>query len=357
MTISKSDSASKKHGMFFLGNVLVSLGILVVTTGGSWDISNHLLNRPETFFSTPHFVLYSGVMIALSGAVLVMLKRSDELKTENRVSTSLVQIGIALLVGAGPFDFLWHSNFGLDGLLSPPHLVLICGMVFSSVGAFLSTVKRLAEKSHLTKHILTVIGILPMWLSATGLFFSFSLPFSKTDYFDFNPNPVFGAVFATLAFPFLISMMLSMAYVANGKKFGFISVTGATLIVINMATSIIPNPWLHPTIPFYLFTLVPIVLCDLMLNLSANKMRTYFTGGIFGMLGYFVYYPLITHVYNKIETNQIVSASMTAKIYFEMILSVFPLIVIPCAVMGVIGAMVCHRVIRSVMRPVSSQLS
>jgi len=357
MSYPKTDSAEKNHRLFFLGNVLVSLGILVVTTGGSWDISNHLLNRPETFFSTPHFVLYSGVMIALSGAILVILKGSiEKIKAENRIPIKLVQIGIALLLGAGPFDFLWHSNFGLDGLLSPPHLVLICGMVFSSVGAFLSTMRNLAGQ-YVTKNILTVLSIIPVWLSVTGLFFSFSLPFSRTDYFDFNPNPVFGAIFATIAFPFLTSMMLSAAYLANDKKFGFISATGAALVLINMATSIIPNPWLHPTIPFYLFTILPMILCDLVLWLSANKMRTYFAAGIFGMLGYFVYYPLITHVYNKIDTNQIVSASMTSKIYFEMIPSVFPLVVIPCIVMGMVGLLASNRAVRFIGRPVSSQLS
>ena len=215
LNYSKSGSASKANRVFFLGNMLVSLGILVVTTGGSWDISNHLLNRPETFFSTPHFVLYSGVMIALSGAALVMLKKSGEPQTQNRTSIRLVQVGIALLVGAGPLDFLWHSSFGLDGLLSPPHLLLICGMVVSSAGSFLTIVKRLAGSSYLARHAMTILGIIPIWLSVTGLFFSFSLPFSKTDYFDFNPNPVFGAAFATLAFPFLISAMLSMSYVAN----------------------------------------------------------------------------------------------------------------------------------------------
>ena len=230
-------------------------------------------------------------------------------------------------------------------------------MVFSSVGSFLSIVKHLAGNSYLAKQVLTVLSILPMWLSVTGLFFSFSLPFSKTDYFDFNPNPVFGAIFATVAFPFLISMMLSMAYLANDRKFGFISITGAALILINMATSIIPNPWLHQTIPFYLSTIIPIILCDVILKISANKMRTYLTAGIFGIIGYFVYYPLITHVYNKIDTNQIVSASVTARIYFDMIPSVFPLVVIPCAVMGVIGYTVCRRTIRSIVRPVSSQLS
>ncbi|QLH08792.1 hypothetical protein [Candidatus Nitrosotenuis sp. DW1] len=361
MNYSQNDSA-KNYRMFFLGNILVSTGILIVTTGGSWDISNHLLNRPETFFAPPHAVLYSGVAVALFGATLVMLKMSvKEIKSENQLSIKLILVGIALLLGAGPFDFLWHSSFGLDGLLSPPHLALICGMVFSSIGSFISIAKNSAvfvRNSYMSKNILTVLSIIPVWLSVTGLFFSFSLPFSQTDYFDFNPDPVFGAIFATIAFPFLISLMLYMAYLVNDGKFGFISTTGATLVVINMMTSIIPNPWLHPTVPFYLFTIIPIVLCDLVLMISKNKMRTYLAAGIFGMLGYFVYYPLITHVYNKIDTNQIVSASVTSKIYFDMVLSVYPLIVVPCIVMGLVGALVCHRMINSIMRhEISSQLS
>lgn len=348
--------------MFFLGNVLVSIGILVVTTGGSWDISNHLLNKPETFFAPPHFVLYSGVTIALFGAALVMLNMSvKEIKSGNGLSIKLVQVGIALLLGAGPFDFLWHSSFGLDGLLSPPHLALICGMVLSSIGSFLSVAKNSAafvRNFYLAKNALTILSIIPVWLSVTGLFFSFSLPFSQTDYFDFNPDPFFGAIFATIAFPFLISLMLYMSYLVNDGKFGFISTTGATLIIINTMTSIIPNHWLHLTIPFYLLTILPIVLCDLVLTLSKNKLRTYFAAGVFGMLGYFIYYPLITHIYNKIDANQIVSASLTSKIYFEMVLSVYPLIAVPCIVMGLVGMWACHKIIRSVKHPqISSQLS
>jgi hypothetical protein len=40
--------------------IIVSLGILLTASSGSWDITNHLLNRPETFFSPPHAGLYSG---------------------------------------------------------------------------------------------------------------------------------------------------------------------------------------------------------------------------------------------------------------------------------------------------------
>ena len=53
----------------------------------------------------------------------------------------LILLGVALLVSSGPFDFFWHDNFGLDGLLSPPHLALIAGMIVSSVGAMVVIVR------------------------------------------------------------------------------------------------------------------------------------------------------------------------------------------------------------------------
>ncbi len=55
----------------FAGYVLVSLGMLLAAAGGSWDITNHLLNKPETFFALPHAILYSGVASAVVGTVLI----------------------------------------------------------------------------------------------------------------------------------------------------------------------------------------------------------------------------------------------------------------------------------------------
>jgi uncharacterized membrane protein YfcA len=95
-----------------------------------------------------------------------------------------------------------------------------------------------------------------------------------------------------------------------------------------------------------------------MLKLSKSKIIAYLAAGVFGMLGYFIYYPLITHIYNKIDTNQIVSASMTSKIYFDMIMSVYPIIVIPYVAMGLAGLWVCRKMIRSIKsETISSQLS
>src|SRR5919198_6035815 len=201
----------RKHPltMFVLGCTLVSLGIFISGTGGSWDITNHLLNKPENFFSAPHAMLYTGVASSIVGcAVMCRVHKSMHSSYQSfNTPTKLVIAGIAMLVIAGPVDFAWHSAFGLDGLLSPPHFVLLMGMVISSLGSLfgiilctnhnklnddgsdLENVSRqqrlgildsLIFKRPYTAMILTIIGIMPIWLSLNGVVGMFSLPFSKT---------------------------------------------------------------------------------------------------------------------------------------------------------------------------------
>ena len=131
----KSFLKYRSESMFLLGNVLTSFGILLVIVGGSWDITNHLLNKPETFFSPPHALIYFGVMISLIGVIFSFIgwKNLSLLKNSYFLPLKINLSGIILLVGAGPFDFLWHSNFGLDGFLSPPHLTLMFGMFLCSI--------------------------------------------------------------------------------------------------------------------------------------------------------------------------------------------------------------------------------
>jgi hypothetical protein len=218
--------------LIMLGNIIISLGIILVTSGGSWDITNHILNKPETFFSPPHAALYIGVGIALFGFGLLYVSWKKNHKPQKfRKGTKIAVIGVILLLFAGPADFGWHSNFGLDGLLSPPHLVLISGMVLSSVGALVNTVNHLRDHNRFAS-LLVIIAILPVWLSLTGIMHSFSLPFSDTDYFNFNPHPVFAAAFAASVYPFLISTILVTASILSGYKFGIVSIVGGMYLLI-----------------------------------------------------------------------------------------------------------------------------
>lgn len=327
-----------------VGYVLVSLGVLLAAAGGSWDITNHLLNKPETFFAPPHAVLYSGAASAVVGAVLLFSASKSTATNKKTVwQVKLAIAGVVMLIGAAPADFAWHSAFGLDGLLSPPHFVLVSGMIVSSVGALAG----LAQSTKRLPSVIIVIAILPIWLAASGMIDMFSLPFSETTYFNFNPHPTLGVAVATLAFPFLISACMICSSALAHKRFGVLSMTGASFILIGVLTSIIPNNALIPTIPFYISGIIPIVAADALLAFSRSRLSLYAAGIIIGLVFFMLYYPLITYTYNEVFERKAVWPSLIVTTYFEMIQYVFLFGALPAAAMGVIGALVSDRLVRN----------
>lgn len=360
---------------FVIGCVLISLGILVSTSGGSWDITNHLLNKPETFFAPPHAVLYAGVVLAILGSAIIFHEwRSSAIHCPGlHIPIKLVVAGILMLIVAGPVDFAWHSAFGLDGLLSPPHFVLVMGMTMSSVGAMLGIIRynnnrtnnisssnsssRISHPSVMirlnnsTYMILTVIGILPIWLATSGLIGMFTLPFSNTKYFDFNPEPSFAVIFATIGYPFLISLILFSSFELTKRRFGIVSITGGVYLTINTLTVIMPSESLLQTLPFYIINIIPMIVADVILSISTKRFYyMYIAGALLGASFFMIHYPLITHTYNELLTKEPVWPSVTASIYFGMIGYVYPLVVTPAVTMGILGVFVGHWLIRRVMR-------
>ena len=361
---------------YILGCILVSLGILVSASGGSWDITNHLLNKPESFFSAPHGMLYAGVASAILGCVVLSreCKYSYGFYQSFRKPTRLVITGITMLIVAGPVDFAWHSTFGLDGLLSPPHFVLLTGMVISSLGALIglvvSTCGSYANDISYILHVnplddkkfsaslffmrpritmlLTIIAVIPIWLSFAGVIGMFSLPFSKTQYFDFNPDPYLGAVIATVGYPLLLSFIMIFCFRLGRNKLGTISLTALAYVVISAATAVIPNESLIPTLPFYFLNMVPIVAVDILLTLAKSRFpySIYIIGGlILGSIFFMMQYPLITHVYNEVDTTPgFVWPSMTSPTYFGMMEEIYPLVAVPGATMGIIGATMANTI-------------
>ncbi|HEX2014985.1 MAG TPA: hypothetical protein VLA68_07135, partial [Nitrososphaera sp.] len=335
---------------FIVGCVLVSLGILLAAGGGSWDITNHLLNKPETFFAPPHAILYTGAGTAVVGAALLFFASRSLGKVV--WSAKLAVAGVALLVSAGPVDFAWHTAFGLDGLLSPPHFVLVSGMVLSSLGALAGMVHynrmKVRRGEPVRLHIVfIVIGILPLWLSLSGMIDMFTLPFSNTAYFNFDPDRTFAVAFASVGFPFLIAACLCTASVLAGRRFGALSITGGAFVLTSILTSIIPSEELWPTIQFYMLNIIPIVAMDAILSYRywrPFRIPLYAAGAVAGLTFFMLYFPLITHTYNEFtHYGRLVWPSVTAAIYFEEMAIAYPYVAAPAASMGVLGALAADR--------------
>ena len=357
MTISTSKSSetflkNKSKFIFLIGSVFTSFGILLVTVGGSWDITNHLLSKPETFFSPPHALMYSGVAISLTGVVLSFIgwKNLKKFKDSYFLSLKIKLIGIGLLTGAGPLDFIWHSYFGLDGLLSPPHFTLIIGMFLCSIGGMvgISRYLKFNNSQSLAKYLL-ILAVIPVWLSASGIISSLSLPFSSTDFFQFNPEPTIAFIIASLGYPFLISLSLILIFRLSNYQFGMMSILGGLFLLIYSSTAIVPNFAMFDTVQFYSLNLIPFVISDIFLKINRSKISGFFVGGLLGSIFYMTYYPYVMYTYNEILLGKLVSPSLIYFVYFELIQTVLLYTLIPAILMGILAFIMSDKLSKKIL--------
>ncbi len=92
----------------------------------------HLTFGRDYFWTTPHIVLYSGFMLAITGVAIGLIseKRSRIRASSPHLSRSgykISALGIVLVLAAALSDELWHRIVGSDTLYSPPHLLGVLG--------------------------------------------------------------------------------------------------------------------------------------------------------------------------------------------------------------------------------------
>src|SRR5215203_2089562 len=313
----------------------VSIGIALQIGAANWDIIWHGITDVESFITPPHTVLYSGVALTIGSIFIGIIQyvrlretegkkekekehvqqpladKPSELTTSKESSSNalgdviqsspsssslltslhcliqtlfkmpypikLVAIGSIIEIFSGGFDSWWHYNFGFDGLFSPPHLMLTIGMLTSVFGALIGIYKLLQNNNYgnNSKNILLKISFIVSyavaWIVTVNTIFMFSLPYSKGQYFDFNPNP-FAAIFiASIAIPFVSGMIFySAAKTLRDVHFRLTFITLAFMIIHSTATIISNN---HFTIlyPLYLLNIIPALTADILILLSKRN--------------------------------------------------------------------------------------
>jgi len=181
-------------------------------------------------------------------------------------SLKICIVGAMLQLTAGPFDFWWHNNFGFDGLLSPPHSVLAIGMLLVGLGALTGIYKQCKTNSFSSHagRICLAISFGVFLMVAVGLMLMFTLPFSKGQYFNFNPEP-FSAIFAAIVImPFVMGLCLFSISSSTKIPFIFTSIS-ATIITIQASATIISNSYFIGLFPFYVLNILPAIVLDVVL--------------------------------------------------------------------------------------------
>jgi hypothetical protein len=135
--------------------------VLAVTSasfGGVWDISWHESIGRDTFWTAPHLFIHFGGILAGTAAAWLIFHTTFQRTPEQRhgavriwgfygpLGAFLCCWGGVAMVSSAPFDNWWHVAYGLDvKILSPPHVVLILGLMairFGTVVLILAEMNR-----------------------------------------------------------------------------------------------------------------------------------------------------------------------------------------------------------------------
>ncbi|MFI0424015.1 hypothetical protein [Spongiactinospora sp. 9N601] len=138
------------------GAYAVLAGTLLSLVGVNWDVQWHVDVGPDTFFTLPHLLLYSGSAVAGIASLVMVLRATFAQRAghapDPAVGGSPVRVlggtftaplgyliagtGGALFLLYGLLDLWWHSLYGFDAVLdSPPHVALFISISVTMVGS------------------------------------------------------------------------------------------------------------------------------------------------------------------------------------------------------------------------------
>ena len=123
-----------------------------IIVGLLWDISWHMSVGRDRLWTAPHVLEQIGASVAGLACGWIVLSTTFAGSAAQRASTvrfwgfrgplgGWVAIwGSLAMMFSVPFDDWWHNAYGLDvKILSPPHVVLLFGMIAIQLGAMLLT--------------------------------------------------------------------------------------------------------------------------------------------------------------------------------------------------------------------------
>ena len=322
------------------------LGSILEIWGGSWDITSHLLGAPETFFTPPHTVLYSGVGISLIAAIIagvVLLKNKEVRSTSIAFGLKLIIIGSIIQIFAGPSDYAWHEMFGVDGLLSPTHLTLITGILIQSVGIVLGLTRLIPYNFKIVKPA-TVISFSGLWFIIIAFAFQFGLPISEGETMDLNPDPYVGGIILGLTIPFFTTLVF-WGGAKSMKKFGWASGVVGVLLFFNITANVIPAEDLWVYLPWFGIAMITAIIADAVITgkIKISKFGEEIAGGIVGATTLVCSMPLVGMAYIQFYIFNDVSGYYLLPEFSETLGMALVIMSIPSAIMGIIAVRIAKK--------------
>ena len=108
----------------------------------------------------------------------------------------------------------------------------------------------------------------------SGFIYFFSLPFSETQFYNYNPDPLIAFLIYSFGFPFLLSSFF-IRILKNYPDFDeMILLVGSFYVIIMLLTQIVSNPFLFGYSWYYILNIIPFVIIYLINKKQVKKTFT-----------------------------------------------------------------------------------
>ncbi len=250
--IESNEAVSKVELPTYLyATVLASFSIMI---GLVWDISWHMSIGRDGLFSAPHLAIYFGGVLAgiFSGVRVLKItfagteqQKNESIKFWGVFRGSLGALfciwGAFAMLTSAPFDDWWHNTYGLDvTILSPPHTVLLLGMLTIQFGAMI-TVLSVKNRMKLANQVNPRTENLLKWFFALSAGFVLCMLFTISSEF-LGRHDMHSASFyqvSSIVFPLLL---IAVSIAAPGKW-------GATMAAGVYTVFMAAMVWILPLFP------------------------------------------------------------------------------------------------------------
>jgi hypothetical protein len=355
LTIMSLKLSSLNLNLLLVSLLIATAGGVLQISGASWDITSHILREPETFFTPSHSVLYTGAGLTTIAAIIgifASLKSKREIRNGSFYTAfKLLILGAAVLLISGPGDFIWHSVFGVDGLMSPPHLALATGILISAIAAVVGLARILpyiqSKKNEKIVRTAMIPAFAALWFASIWYIFMFVLPLSHGSHFNFNPQPAAAVIVATIAIPFMSAMVFLISARTIGRLGAATAVAGV-VTAMNILANIAPAyQFLGAFLPWQLLSIILVTIAaDVAIHRLPQGTGMVIAGALIGIIFYIFNYPMLPMTFAELlnQPNSFINDILPSM--YATISQVIIATAVPSMLAGIVGSVTASKKIQ-----------
>ncbi len=229
--------------------------------------------------------------------------------------------------------------------------MLVGGMILNACGGAFGLARINNVKPTVATKVASILSLTALWMSSVGMIMLFTLPFSKGQYFNFNPDPTSAAVVASIVLPIIGPLMIMLASRTIPVPYPASILTGM-YVAVNGTTTVAAHYAIAPALPYYLLNILLGIAVDLVLrrNLS-ERVKAAMTGAIIGPFFFTMYFPLVTHAFRESLGISVDVFVPTISLFQSTYQTVMSTTSVPAILFGFLGSLIAYAIADRLLKP------